>query len=200
MRWRKFSEYLGHHVSRLGLSPNVYSWATLPVALFAWFAVYRDQIYLGLSLFLCAGLLDIIDGGCARSTNQESCRGAFLDGTLDRVVDFLVLASFFNVPMITLGLAPEHWIFIASFVIIMPSFIVAYANHRGAVDDPSETRVWRLLNRGEIVGLLLSSLLMTQYSPRWGGYLFMLFVILASLTIVQSFCLAWYLSSKTIYP
>ena len=193
--WQRISMTLGRYVATLRLSPDFYSWCTVPVALLAWFAVYKGDIFLGVALFVFSGLLDIVDGSCARCAKQESHRGAFLDGTLDRFVDFLLLASFFQVPLVTIGLMPEHWIFIASFVIIMPSFIVAYANHRKAVDDPQETRVWRLLNRGEIMALLLSSLLVSQYSPRWAGYLFLLFVFLASLTIVQSFCLAWWLSS-----
>ena len=38
----------------------------------------------------------------------------------------------------------------------MPSFTVAYANHRGAVNDDNETLIWRIMNRGEMFILMMS--------------------------------------------
>lgn len=57
-------------------------------------------VLIGLDLMLCAGIvfllagcLDMLDGSVARASGQESSFGAFLDSTLDRLSEGVVLAA-----------------------------------------------------------------------------------------------------------
>ena len=168
------------------MTPNHYTWLTIPAALLGWFAFVRHDAWLGVLLFALAGVLDVIDGALARHRNVASGNGAFLDGSLDRFVDFLLLFSYFWLPIHAPWLPLSQWLFFAIFFAIMPSFEVAYANHRRAVHDPDEKIIWRILNRGEMYLLMLIIPIVAIYSPRYAGYLLVLLVLLSIITTFQT--------------
>lgn len=184
--WAMISSKLGTLFGRLPFSPNCYSWLTVPPAVLGFVAMLYGWIVTGVLLFLLSGFLDLIDGAVARQTNQVSHAGAFLDGSLDRFVDFLLVFSYFWVPITMPWLPSAMWICIACFFILMPSFEVAYANHRQAVDDPTETLIWRILNRGEMYPLMCLVPLLALMSPVVAGYLFFALIMLSALTTFQT--------------
>ena len=194
--WGKISGGIGLLFSRLPFRPNFYTWLTLLIAGLGLVAIMWQHPLWGLWLFIIAGLFDIVDGGLARHLGQTSPRGAFLDGSLDRFVDFGVIFSYFwlpiTVPVLTLG----QWVSIAIFVAIIPSFEVAYANHRKAVDDPHEVKIWRILNRGEMYPLMLSVILASYYSPVLAGYFLLIWVFLALVTTIQTLYIALRLATE----
>ncbi|OYT25930.1 MAG: CDP-alcohol phosphatidyltransferase [Thermoprotei archaeon ex4572_64] len=60
-------------------------------------------------LVVIAGFLDILDGICARSLSRTTRLGSFLDSTIDRYVDFIILLNFiiitnFNINILVLVL------------------------------------------------------------------------------------------------
>lgn len=188
--WQQASGLIGQIFSKLPFTPDTYSWSTIPAAIIAFIFVCYGYFLWGGVFFLISGLLDIIDGGCARSRGHTSARGAFLDGSLDRVVDFIFMGSFFWLPLkMPIG-SIGAWVYITGFVVIMPTFIVAYANHRQAVIDPDEKIIWRILNRGEIYILMLAIVITAHWSAVLASYLLIFLVVLGAITIVQSFCLA----------
>jgi phosphatidylglycerophosphate synthase len=184
--WAKFSAQLGYIFSHLPFRPNYYTWLTLPIAFIGLLAIINRLVISGVLLFLIAGLLDIIDGAVARHTQQASHAGAFLDGSLDRFIDFFLLFSYFLLAIETPLMALSHWITAAIFFAIMPSFEVAYANHRRAVNDPEEKLIWRILNRGEMYILMLLIPLFSLINPKWAGYLLVILVILSVITTLQT--------------
>ncbi len=184
--WAKISAQLGVVFSALPMQPNFYTWMTLPLAILGFLAFAAHGIILGIILFILAGVLDLVDGAVARQTHHVSAYGAFLDGSLDRFIDFLLIYSYFWLPITAPWLSLGEWIAIALFFAIMPSFEVAYANHRKAVNDPDEKIIWRILNRGEMYVLMLLIPLISLFSARWSGYLLVLLVILSLLTTLQT--------------
>lgn len=194
--WAKISSNLGHIFSHLPFHPNTYTWLTLPIAFIAMLAIIHGYVISGVFLFTLAGLFDVIDGAVARHTGHVSHAGAFLDGSLDRFIDFFVIFSYFWLPIATPGLPLSQWICIAIFFAIMPSFEVAYANHRRAVADPEEKIIWRILNRGEMYVLMLLIPLVSLYSANGAGYLLFALVALSILTTLQTIFATMYLSKK----
>ncbi len=192
--WEKFTQKLGAIFAKLPVSPNFITWLTLPAAVFGFIAIAIQHPLLGTCLFLCAGVLDIIDGPVARHLGISSGYGAFLDGSLDRVVDFLVIFSYFWIPLQPDWLSASQWITIAVFLAIIPSFEVAYANHRKAVDDPDEKLIWRILNRGEMYILMLAVIVASIFNPTWAGNLLIALVLLSAITSLQTFVTTLYLS------
>ena len=78
----------------------------------------------------------------------------------------------------------------------MPSFEVAYANHRKAVDDDTETVIWRVLNRFEMYVLMLLIPFLTVFSSVWAGYLLVVLVVLSTVTTLQTFFATLYHAKK----
>jgi len=190
--WEIVSQVLGKIFAPLPFPPNLYTWLTLPTAFGGLLAIMQQKIILGVVLFLIAGILDIVDGAVARAKQQSSYLGAFLDGSLDRFIDFMLIFSYFWLNLTTPFFTVEKWICIATFVAIMPSFEVAYANHRRAVYDPEEKTIWRILNRGEMYVLMLSIPVCTIFSSSFAGYMLVGLVILAALTTLQTLVASLY--------
>lgn len=188
--WEKISLEIGKVFAKLPLHPNTYSIATLIPAFLGVPAVIKHAYILATVLFSLAGFLDIIDGAVARNRNIATDYGAFLDGSLDRFVDFAVIFSYFWLPLQTPWMPSAMWIALAVFVALMPSFEVAYANHRRAVDDPDEKKIWRILNRGEMYPLMLTVVLCAGFNGILAGWLLVFWVGLSLITTVQTLVLA----------
>jgi phosphatidylglycerophosphate synthase len=188
--WGKVSLAIGAGVARLPFPPNFYTWLTMLIAAAGLIAIIAGMHTTGLILFIIAGLGDIVDGGLARHLGKVTHAGAFLDGSLDRFVDFAVIFSYFWLPITTPWLNIGEWAAIAVFVAILPSFEVAYANHRKAVDDPNEVRIWRILNRGEMYPLMVLVILIANFSAVAAGWVLVAWVLLALITTFQTLFLA----------
>ena len=194
--WAKISAKLGVVFSRLPFPPSYYTWSTLPTAFLGMIAMIYGYVIFAVVLFSFAGILDLIDGAVARQTNHVSHAGAFLDGSLDRFIDFMLIFSYFWLPIVTPGLSLGKWLCITLFFAIMPSFEVAYANHRQAVIDPEEKLIWRILNRGEMYTLMLIIPLVALYNPAWAGYLLLILVFFSFITTLQTLFSTLYLAKN----
>lgn len=196
MWWQRFSAQLGQRMLRLPISANAYTWLTLLLGVLGYVFIAQAYAITGLAFFILAGLFDVVDGAVARAGDNSSHYGAFLDGSLDRFVDFFVIFSYFKLAIITPYWSLGSWVTIAVFCAIMPSFEVAYANHRKAVDDPHETKIWRILNRGEMYPLMLLVIAVSIFQPIWAGYVLAFWVGLAAITTIQTVYLALHLAKK----
>jgi len=185
--WENLSRSLGSAFAHLPFHPNVYTWATLPTAFVGLLFIAFGHVGWGVAAFILAGVLDVIDGAVARARGIASHYGAFLDGSLDRLVDFFVIASYYwlnlSMPWLPLGM----WIAIAYFFAIMPSFEVAYANHRKAVLDPDEKIIWRILNRGEMYPIMVAVPVIAMFSITAASVVFMVLICLSMITTLQTF-------------
>ena len=198
--WNKASILLGKFfAANSPFPPGFYTVMSLFLGVIAVLFAYYHYYITTIILFLTAGLFDLIDGSVARARNQATPLGAFTDGTIDRFVDFAILFSFFYFDIKVYWLDISQLICITSFVVIMPSFIVAYANHRRAVEDDNETLIWRIMNRGEMLFIMLGILISSLFSPDWAGYLLLLLIFLASITIVQTIFTTIYHARKGAY-
>ncbi|MBN2354944.1 CDP-alcohol phosphatidyltransferase family protein [candidate division KSB1 bacterium] len=168
------------------ISPNGWTTISLIIAIAAFYAVVEGQILLGAGLFIFGGFLDVIDGKVARFMGKSSKLGAFWDGTVDRFVDMLMILSLFYLEFTDPILPMELLLFFLLFFTLLPPFIVAYANHRGAVPDPTEKVIWRFAFRIEYVVLFIAALIVYLMSPLISLYLVYASLILMVATTVQS--------------
>lgn len=195
--WNRFSITIGNFFA--SYSPFPAGFYTITSLFFAFMGVilaYSCYYTIAIVLFFLAAIFDVIDGSVARAQNTASNLGAFNDGTIDRFVDFAIIFSYFFFDIIPVCMNIAQLICITSFVVIMPSFIVAYANHRGAVKDDDETLIWRLMNRGEMLIIMLGILITALFSAHWAGYLLMILIILATITIIQTIFATIYYAKK----
>ena len=82
-------------LSRWGVSPNALTVASLVPAAAAALLAARHRLFAAGIVLLAGSSLDMLDGAVAKASGKTSTRGAFLDSTIDRVSDSLVLGGLF---------------------------------------------------------------------------------------------------------
>ena len=187
MKFNAWERFLGRTFSFW--PPMVWTCSSLIVAVLGVCAIIASWYYLGFTLFLLSALFDEIDGKVARFNYQATYIGGFTDGVLDRFVDFLMILSYFFLNLPDFGLNLSLVLFFLLFATLMPPFIVAYANHRQAVPDPTEKVIWRLAFRVEYVVLLLGGILFYPLNPRITTVMLLLALGLNWATVLQSIIL-----------
>ena len=176
--------------SKLPISPNQWTILSVIPAIIGFYLAYTGLLSEAGLLFLIAGLMDGIDGGLARYLKKSTKLGAFMDGVIDRFIDFLLVFAFLFIGLPDFIFSITIWVVIQAYFALMPTFIVAYANHREAVIDPTEKVVWRILHRTEMYPLWIIALVVASFNPMWGTYIFVFTAVLSVITTFQSFILS----------
>jgi archaetidylinositol phosphate synthase len=114
---------------KMGLTPNMISAIGLAMSLFSAvaYAMAQNQpllLLLAVILLLASGFCDMLDGVLARTHQQTSVFGGFLDSLLDRYADAAVYAG-----VIIGGLCDPIWGLIA----LAGSLLVSYSRARAEV-------------------------------------------------------------------
>jgi len=132
----------------IGLGPDALTVLGLVFSVFSGISFFEGGFRLGSSLLLFAGLCDILDGEVARSRGRESRFGAFLDSTLDRLAEAMVLVGISGFYVVSLldrvhdpskvledlsrGLEPRTYVLLAltAMMALVGSFMVSYTRAR----------------------------------------------------------------------
>ncbi|HOK35371.1 MAG TPA: CDP-alcohol phosphatidyltransferase family protein [Candidatus Pacearchaeota archaeon] len=191
----KISLPIGKIFSHFPFSPNQWSIISVFIGILGLYFAIQGEIILAFIVFLLAGLCDTIDGGLARYTDKETKFGAFLDGSMDRFVDFLLIFSFafLNLPDFLMPI--DNWLIALAFFSLMSSFEIAYADHRGAV--PGAKGLWGIFRRTERYPLLLVALLFVNFSRSIATYLVVFVTIMSFLNAIQLIILTYIKSKNT---
>jgi CDP-diacylglycerol---glycerol-3-phosphate 3-phosphatidyltransferase len=75
------------------LTPNAISLTGLALNIVAAVLVFEDYYFLGGVAFIVGSVMDTLDGRYSRMSGKGTAFGAFLDSTLDRVSEGIVLAA-----------------------------------------------------------------------------------------------------------
>jgi len=151
----KFGARLDHVVHALfpflfwrPLNPNLLSLFGAVVSVGAASAFLAGHLRTGGWLMIAAGFFDLVDGAVARHNHTASTFGAFLDSTLDRLVDMAVLAGM--IMFYAAHGAPG--IALVAGVALVSSVLVSYAKARAEV--VMGHLEGGLFERGERMGIL----------------------------------------------
>ena len=167
----------------LKVHPNILTFISLLFAVLFFIALFY-HIYI-LALCSSIGLLfDAIDGYVARTTNKTSAFGAFLDSTLDRVADFLVISAFGFAHLVS-------WEIVT--VLLAMSFLVSYVRSRAEIASKLQIAFGDgLIQRAERLIIIFISLLAYVVFPnlRLGSWniveiVFLLLILLSTYTLIQ---------------
>ncbi len=181
---------IGIVFSRIGLSPNTWTLLSLIPAVLGFVALLYNHLLLGTFLFILSGLTDAIDGAVARVTGAVTNFGAFLDGVIDRYVEILMymglLVFLTNNPAPELFMPHSHWIALLIFGALMPTYIRAYADHRGVVTDPKDhQRMGGILERAERLALIFAGMVLGHFNLAFLVYVIAVVAVLSNMTAVQ---------------
>lgn len=183
-----FQKAAGRLFSRLPLSANQITLCSLALALAGFCLAYLQQPLPSLLFFALAGAADAIDGAVARARKEVSARGAYIDGIIDRLVEFLLICSFFlyALPAFIMPSALSL-ILLLFFGTCMTSFATAYANHRKVAAARKLARQPGLLPRAERLILLFIALALVPVCPECASALLAAGAALAIITFAQRF-------------
>ncbi len=130
------------------IDPNLLTVVGTGVSLIAAWAFAEGALRAGAIIMLAGGFFDLVDGVVARHFGSASSFGAFLDSTLDRLVDIALLCGL----IIHYGRQEDPVAQLLAAVVLASSVLTSYSKAR------AELLVPRLdggfLERGERVGLL----------------------------------------------
>jgi CDP-diacylglycerol--glycerol-3-phosphate 3-phosphatidyltransferase len=135
-------------LARIGVRADHLTALGLVFSLGAGLAFFEGWFRWGAALTALAGMCDLLDGQVARRSGVRSRFGAFLDSTLDRLAEGIVLtglAGFYVINLVELsldpmlvaqqvarGLEPRTWAAVAltAVVALVGSFVVSYTRAR----------------------------------------------------------------------
>lgn len=174
---------IGYLFSNVGLSANTWTLLALFPAILGFISLYYGNLTYGLILFILSGAIDAIDGSVARVTDSVSNLGAFLDGVIDRYVELLM---YFGLLFYLQEYNISIWILLLVFGAIMPTFVRAYAHHRGVVTEPEDLkRMGGLVERFERLMLIYIGLVLGIFNVIWLVWVVMIVAVLSNLTALQ---------------
>jgi len=168
-------EPLVKYIAKLGLTPNSLTIASLliMVAGFSTLIITGDKL-LFLPALIASSILDALDGSLARYTGKVTKFGGVLDSTVDRVNDFLSIAS-----LKIIGL-PELLVYTS----IVTSFLTSYIRARVEVEGVRMEGVG-LIERGERAIYVVAIYLTTFISCEASIVALALFTLLTLITVLQ---------------
>jgi phosphatidylglycerophosphate synthase len=136
------------------LSPDALTVTGALVSLGAAWVLAEGSFVAGGVLILVGGFFDLVDGVVARDRGATTRFGAFLDSTLDRLVDMAVLLG---IALHYARIGEPGVVAVAGFALVS-SVLVSYAQARAELVLPSFKVGW--LERGERVGILATGLIL----------------------------------------
>ena len=90
-RARNLVAWLVQPLARLGVTPNMLTITGLVISGVTALIIAQGNMFVGGVLIVFAGIFDMFDGAVARMCNKATPFGAFLDSTLDRYSESIVL-------------------------------------------------------------------------------------------------------------
>ncbi len=125
-------------LARLGVSPNMLTGIGLLLSIVTALVIAQGYLFVGGLLVVFAGMFDMFDGAMARIHNVATAFGAFLDSTLDRYSESIILFGLLCYVLQHPGLqdllwpAPHEqiWMIAFIFVSVVGSLMVSYTRAR----------------------------------------------------------------------
>jgi len=136
---------------RVGVKPNYLSFLGLFFGLVSFFFIVKSKLFFGAIFLLLSGFMDTLDGCLARTSNQVSNFGGFLDSVLDRYVDIIVLLG--------IGLYGVNWVIV--LLAVTGSLLVSYTRARAEKIIPRCDV--GLAERAERILILSAGLIFSKY-------------------------------------
>lgn len=168
-------------------SPNSLTLISIFFAILGAYYIHINLIPLALLFISLSLLMDGLDGIVARAKKIQSNFGAFLDGVVDRIVEFIII-----VPLI-FSVWPQQvytqlmLLLILFFGSFMTSFLVAYSVHREVVKNKDTGKMKIIFARAERTIFLLLILIFMMFLIDYIAILTTIGAILSIIAFTQRF-------------
>lgn len=159
-RIRNSTLRLGQFLAGLGLTPNMVTAIGLILNIVVAIVIARGSLQWGGALLLIASGFDMLDGAVARASGSVTRFGGFLDSTIDRYSEAIVL---FGLMVYVLGTDDAFVGGLLIFMVLAGSLLISYARARAEAAGFGASV--GLLARPERVLLLAFGLFFGQLLP-----------------------------------
>ena len=186
-------------LARSGVTPNMLTGIGLLLSIVTALVIAQGYLFAGGLLVLFAGIFDMFDGAMARVSNAATTFGAFLDSTLDRYSESIILFGLLYYALQRPGLqdslwpAPNEqtWMIIFIFVTVVGSLMVSYTKARAeGLGVECKTGV---LARPERVIILAIGLLSNT-----GIWALALLAVFSHVTAVERIVSVWHTTRRSV--
>jgi CDP-diacylglycerol--glycerol-3-phosphate 3-phosphatidyltransferase len=123
---REYQAVMTNRLIESRLTPNAISLTGFALCLIAAVLVWQDHYFLGGLAFVVGSVCDTLDGRYARASGKGSPFGAFLDSTLDRVEEGVVLTAV----AANFSAGGDDFAVAAVVVAVLASLMVSYTRAR----------------------------------------------------------------------
>jgi len=123
---REYQEVVRNRLIESRLTPNAISLTGFALCVLAAVLIWEDEYFLGGVAFVVGSVCDMLDGRYARASGKGSPFGAFLDSTLDRVEEGVVLTAV----AANFAQAGDDFAVAAVVVAVLASLMVSYTRAR----------------------------------------------------------------------
>lgn len=190
---RSLAEQVVRPVAALRISPNMVSIAGLALNGIAAVVIALGPLSWGGALVLFAGIFDMFDGAVARVQQKTTVFGAFLDSTLDRYSEgVLLLGVILHAMRADYAISAQTWVVALAYCAAIFSLTISYIRAR-AESLGFECKVG-LMERPERVLLLGAGLLVG--GDAWLLWVLVVLVVTTAITGMQRIFHVWRLSSR----
>jgi len=163
-KFKKIETKTGEFFSRFPLSPNCYTLISVILAFVSFYFLIKIKLPQAFVIFVLASLFDFIDGAVARYSQRATKTGAYLDTICDRYVEGIILLGFLFLPLPTLLLPPQVWVFLVLLGGLMTTYSKAAAKEKELTNLEFKKG---LLGRGERIILLSFSIIIGIFNFYW---------------------------------
>lgn len=175
-------EYLANKIelialifAKIGVKPLYLTISSLIFSFTAFITLYYyNSITLYVVFILLSGFMDMVDGSLARLTGQVSRFGAFLDSTIDRFSDVLMIY-----PLVKLGYRIEYIVYL-----IIVSLMISYVRARGESLNIRVEGVG-IIERAERILLILLIAITFSINTLLSRLIFYTLLFLSTITLIQ---------------
>ena len=201
-RVRRLVSVMIRPLARSGVTPNTLTVLGLLLSIVTAVVVAQGFLLAAGLLVLFAGIFDMFDGAMARVSNSATTFGAFIDSTLDRYSESIILFGllFYALQRPSLHdalwpFAPEQqWMIALIFIAAVGSLMVSYAKAR-AEGLGLECKTG-LLARPERVVILALGLLLSGLFPAALLWALALLAIFSNVTASERIVYVWLITSR----
>lgn len=185
--FKNIEKVIGKSFSKFGLEPNDYSLISVFFAILSFYFLTVINLPLALIFFILAGFLDLVDGAVARIRKKATKKGAFVDTICDRYVEGIILLGFLFLPLPSIIIPANIWIFLAFFGSLMTTYSKAAAKEKELVTQELKKGFF---GRGERIILLLLAMILGVFNFSLIIYPLIILAIFSNLTAFQRIFLA----------
>jgi CDP-diacylglycerol--glycerol-3-phosphate 3-phosphatidyltransferase len=191
-------------LARSGVTPNTLTVIGLILSMVTATVIAQGFLLAGGLLVLFAGIFDMFDGAVARISNTATTFGAFIDSTLDRYSESIILFGLLYYalqrPALHLAFWPlaseQQWMISLIFITVVGSLMVSYAKAR-AEGLGLECKTG-LLARPERVIILAIGLLFSTVISGAVIWALVLLAIFSNVTAIERIVYVWLITSRAV--